>query len=178
MGVSRATNSLVLSYVPEFIAKTDSATSSTPRFFSIPALSNLIGEEEEELRLCPVSTLREYARRLHPLREDGHRLFVSLRDPSRPLANNSISAFSRKVIVKAHQTVHEEELARWKVRAHEHRAVATSLRFKKNLMLREVMEAAVWRCNTTFVSFYLRDISHEFLDVSSLGPVVAAQAIV
>ena len=31
------------------------------------------------------------------------------------------------------------------------------------------MEAAVWRSNTTFISFYLRDLSHQFLDVSSLG---------
>ena len=178
IGFSNSTGSLLLSYVPEFMAKTDSATQRVPRSFTIPALEELVGNDEAELRLCPVRTLREYVRRLRPLRDGCPRLFVSLRDPSRPLAKNSISAFLRKVIIRAHRDCREEELAALRVKAHELRAVATSLRFKKNLVLQEVMEAAVWRCNSTFVSFYLRDISHEFLDVSSLGPVVAAQAVV
>ena len=38
IGVSRATDSLALSYIPEFLAKTDSANSRTPRVFSIPSL--------------------------------------------------------------------------------------------------------------------------------------------
>ena len=43
------------------------------------------------------------------------------------------------------------------VNAHEVRAVASSLCFKKNSALQEALDAAVWRCNVTFTFFYFCD---------------------
>ena len=40
--------SAFLSYVPEFIPKTCSASFASPRSFSVPALLSLVGEEDED----------------------------------------------------------------------------------------------------------------------------------
>ena len=47
-------------------------------------------------------------------------------------------------------------------------------RFFRNWSLRSVLEAASWRSNTVFTSFYLRDLQFVFEGVRSLGPFVAA----
>ena len=47
----RRSGSLLLSYVPELVVKTDSATQQVPRSFTIPTLEELVGNDEAELRL-------------------------------------------------------------------------------------------------------------------------------
>ena len=59
-------------------------------------------------------------------------------------------------------------------RAHSIRGIATSSAFFRNWSLRSVLEAAAWRSNTVFTSFYLRDLSFNSDGVHSLGPFVAA----
>ena len=41
-----------------------------------------------------------------------------------------------------------------------------------------MLEAATWRSNLAFVSFYLRDLSFTLDNIHSLGPFVAADSIV
>ena len=53
-----------LSYVPEFIAKTETAVHPLLHsFFSIQSLQNFAAGLPEDLLLCPVRSLREYLRR-------------------------------------------------------------------------------------------------------------------
>ena len=59
-------------------------------------------------------------------------------------------------------------------RAHSIRGIATYSAFFRNWSLSSVLEAASWRCNTVFTSFYFRDIQYVFEGVRSLGPFVAA----
>ena len=54
---------LLVSYLPDFIAKTDTETHSTPREFRIKSLSPLVGSEDEERLLCPVRALSLYLHR-------------------------------------------------------------------------------------------------------------------
>ena len=82
-----------------------------------------------------------------------------------------------------HNTLPEEERQFWKVKAHEVRALATSLLFKHNHSVKDVMAQSLfkrcnWRSNSTFVSFYLRETNHHFLDMSSFDKVVAAQTVI
>ena len=91
---------------------------------------------------------------------------------------NTISYWIRQVINNAYENSQERDLEQVKVTAHEVRAIATSLLFKKNSSLRDVMKAASWRSHTTFASVYLRDVTHKSLDLHTLGPVVAAQQLV
>ena len=63
------------------------------------------------------------------------------------------------------------------VRAHSIRWVATSVAFLRNWSVSKVVEAATWRSNSVFTSFYLKDVSYLFEDLRSLGPFVAAGSV-
>ena len=65
-----------------------------------------------------------------------------------------------------------------RVRAHEVRKVAMSLLFERNCAVHQVLKAETWSAQSTFSSFYLRDVIHRHLDRFSIGPMVAAQQVV
>ena len=90
-----------LSYIPQFVAKSESLTRSIPRSFLVKSLADFVAGLDTDLLLCPVRALRLYllwARSLSPGR---HRLFMSPRRPARPLSKNAVSFFLREVISAA-----------------------------------------------------------------------------
>ena len=159
-----------LSYISQFVAKSESLTRSIPRSFLVKSLADFAAGLDIDLLLCPVRALRLYlhmTRSLSPLR---HRLFVSPRRPSRAMSKNAVSFFLREVI-------HAAGAARPEVgslRAHEVRSVSTSVAFHRNWSVSSVLESATWASSSVFSSFYLRDIQHEYDGLLSLGPFVAA----
>ena len=52
--------------------------------------------------------------------------------------------------------------------------VSVALLLFKNWSISSVLEAASWKSNTVFPSFYLRNLQYIFEGVRSLGPFVAA----
>ena len=159
-----------LSYVPEFMAKTESLSNPISRSFLVKSLSDFAAGLDEELLLCPVCALRIYLDRTASFSPLPHRLFVSPRRPSRALSKNAVSFFLREVI-------HEAVAGRPEVgpvRAHSIRGVSTSAAFHRNWSVASVLESATWRSYSVFVSFYLRDLQHEFEGLRSLGLFVAA----
>ena len=160
-----------VSYVPVFVAKTESLSNPIPRSFLVKSLSDFAAGLQEELLLCPVHALHIYQDRsasfFYPL---PRRLFLSPRRPSRTLSKNAISFFLREV-------VHEAEAGRPEVgpvRAHSIRGVSTSAAFHCNWSVASVLESAMWRSNSVFVSFYLRALQHEIDGIRSLGPFITA----
>ena len=100
---------------------------------------------------------------------------MSPRSPSRPISKNEVSYFLGEVMseagaVRANMAV--------PLRAYSVRGVATSVSFLRNWSISKVLEAATWRSNSVFASFYFRDISFVFQGLRSLGPFVAAGSIV
>ena len=159
-----------LSYIPQFVAKSESLTRSIPRSFLVKSLADFAAGLDTDLLLCPVRALRLYLLRARSLSPGRHRLFVSPRRPTRPLSKNAVSFFLREVISAA-------GAARPQVgslRAHEVRSVSTSVAFHRNWSVTSVLESATWASSSVFSSFYLRDIQHEFDGLLSLGPFVAA----
>ena len=159
-----------LSYVPQFVAKSESLTRSIPRSFLVKSLSDFAAGLDEDLLLCPVRALRIYLARTRPLIPVRHRLFVSPRRPSHAMSKNAVSFFLREVI-------HAAEASRpevGSVRAHEIRCVSTSVAFHRNWSVSVVLEFATWSSSSVFSSLYLRDIQHEYDGIRSLGPFVAA----
>ena len=109
-----------VSYVPEFVAKTESLSNPIPCSFLVKSLSDFAAGLQEELLLCPVHALRIYLDRLASFSPLPRRLFLSPRRPSRALSKNAISFFLREVI-------HEAETGRPEVgpvRAHSIRGVS------------------------------------------------------
>ena len=86
------------------------------------------------------------------------------------MTTNEISFFLREVIV--HSGASSGDTAA--PRAHSIRGIATSSASFKNWFLTSVLEAASWRSNTVFTSFYLKDVQYVLEGVRSLGPFVAA----
>ena len=159
-----------LSYIPQFVAKSESLTRSIPRSFLVKSLADFAAGLDTDLLLCPVRALRLYLLRARSLSPGRHRLFVSPRRPSRAMSKNAVSFFLREVISAA-------GAARPQVgslRAHEVRSVSTSVAFHRNWSVTSVLESATWASSSVFSSFYLRDIQHEYDGLLSLGPFVAA----
>ena len=161
-----------VAYVPEFLAKTESALRSLPRSFDIPSLSDFAAGLPEEMLLCPVRSLSEYIARTSSVPNRPRRLFVSPRNPSRAMSKNGISFFLREVIVHSGASPYDVAAPR----AHSIRGIATSSAFFRNWSLASVLEAASWRSNSVFTSFYLKDVQYILDNVHSLGPFVAAGA--
>ena len=159
-----------LSYVPQFVAKSESLTRSIPRSFLVKSLSDFVAGLDDDLLLCPVRALCIYLDRTSTLAPLRHRLFVSPRRPSRALSKNAVSFFLRDVITAAGAS--RPEVGR--VRAHDVRSVSTSVAFHRNWSVSAVLESATWSSSMVFSSFYLRDVQHEYDGLLSLGPFVAA----
>ena len=168
--VSFSSSAAAVSYVPEFLAKTESAVRPLPRTFAIQSLSDFAAGLPDEMLLCPVRALSEYVARTSRFVNRPRRLFVSSRSLSRAMSKNGISYLLREVIV--HSGASSNDVAAPK--AHSIRGIATSSAFFKNWSLSSVLEAASWRSSTVFTSFYLKDVQYIFEGVRSLGPFVAA----
>ena len=84
---------MALSYLPYFVAKTETPTNPLPREFVLISLSDSVGLDDEERLLCPVRALRWYLHRTRSPSRPRH-LFLSVRDPKRPLSKASPTSSS------------------------------------------------------------------------------------
>ena len=159
-----------LSYVPQFVAKSESLTRSIPRSFLVKSLSDFAAGLDDDLLLCPVRVLRIYLNRTRSLSPLRHCLFVSPRRLSRAMSKNAVSFFLRDVINAAGASRPEVG----SIRAHEILSVSTFVAFHRNWSVSSMLESATWSSSSVFSSFYLRDIQHEYDGMLSLGPFVAA----
>ena len=156
-----------LSYVPQFVAKSESLTRSIPCSFLVKSLSDFAAGLDDDLLLCPVQALCIYLDRTATLAPHRHRLFVSPRCPSRSISKNAVSFLLRDVISSAGAS----RLEVGRLRAHDVRGVSTSVAFRRNW---SVLDSATWSSSSVFSSFYLRDIQHKYDGLLSLGLFVAA----
>ena len=173
--VAATVSDLVVSYLPHFIAKTERADAPVPCSFRILSLREFAGDLEEGSLLCPVRVFNIYLRLASSVVVRASSLFVSPRSTSRLISKNAVSYFMREVISEA-GAVRADMAA--PLHAHSVRGVTTSVSFLWNWSISKVLEAATWRSNSVFASFYFRDISYVFQGLRSLGPFVAAGSIV
>ncbi|MPC74691.1 hypothetical protein E2C01_069063 [Portunus trituberculatus] len=69
---------LLVSYLPEFIAKVDTDAHSTPREFRIKSLATTMGSEDVERLLCPVQAFRHYLHRTASLTRPRNLLLLNV----------------------------------------------------------------------------------------------------
>ena len=159
-----------LSYIPQFVTKSESLTRSFPRSFLVQSLADFAAGLDTDLLLRPVRALRLYLLRARSLSPGRHRLFVSPRRPSRAIFQNAVSFFLGEVFSAA-------GAARPQVgplRAPEVRSLSKSVAFHRNWLVTSVLESAPWASSSVFSSCDFRDIQHEYDGLLSLGPFVAA----
>ena len=99
--VSFSSSSAGLSYVPEFVAKTETASRPLPRSFEVQSLEDFAAGVPEDLLLCPVRALSAYLARTSNIANRPRRLFVSPKCPSRAMSKNGISYMLRELIVQS-----------------------------------------------------------------------------
>ena len=141
------------------------------------------GKSEFGAPNCPVRALRYYYRYLteHPeLRKDRRRLFVLIKDNNggKELSATTISRWICTTIVDSHAAIQNSKSFSRSVKAHEVRAVATSLQLFNKVELQAVLKAGRWSSGGTFTSFYLRDLCPQADSLRRMGPLVAAGNIV
>ena len=105
------------------------------------------------------------------------RLFLPIKG-SKDIAPATISRWICHVISFAYSNLTSAKLSFMEISAHEVRALSASWAYWNSISLDDVVRAAYWRSNTTFSSFYLRDLAPIRDDTSSLGPLVAAQSVI
>jgi hypothetical protein len=174
-----------LRFLPGFIAKTQKVdkpeTALNP--VTIPSLSSMVDRDLPDRTFCPVRALCFYLDRTKAGTDPERvkRLFISFKPGHKgDIVKVTISGWIKALIRSAYEKVESDDvphLTHKNFQARELRAMATSLAFHQHHSLKQIMEAASWRADGTFASFYLRELSPALLD-PSLGPLVAAQAVV
>ena len=160
-----------------FIAKNQDLTiDSSPRQFEIPALYDFAGPDLPDRLLCPVRAMRYYLHKSDQIRtKEKKQLFISHSKKKKgEITSNTVSNWIKQVIKLAYKNSKDEDLNLAHVRAHETRALAASTAFAHNLALKDINRACYWRSDSTFTSYYLRDIAMHQNGEINLPNVVAA----
>ena len=171
---------VTLYFSPEFMRKNQKPNQVNDPWY-IPAVPT--GKPEFGAPNCLVRALHYYHRYLteHPeLRKDRRRLFVPIKDNNagKELSASTISRWICTTIVDSHADIQNSRNLSGSVKAHEVRAVATSLQLFNKVDLHSVMKAGRWSSGGTFTSFYLRDLCPQADSLQRAGPIVAGGDII
>ena len=161
---------------PGFLAK-NQLPSVSPSPITVPSLSATCGPSDSDRTLCPVRSLKHYLKRVEGTRGRRKRLFLPLIG-CKDISAASISRWISITIKLAYKDLSSRDLSFLRIRPHEVRALSTSWAFSNNVPLEEILQAAVWKSQSTFSSFYLRSMASQSDNLFSLGPLVASQRVV
>ena len=171
--------SVSLRFVPGFLAKNQPNSAKSPPLF-IRSLCAILGRDDEDRFLCPVRALRAYRKRSAHLRCPGkRRLFISYKESMQTDISKATLSRWLKNVIKAAYASPEVVSAPNSSRPHEIRAWASSLAWVHNTSMTDILDAAYWFNQGTFIDHYLRDVSRVNSDNSRgiASVVVAQQAI-
>ena len=142
---------------------------------TIPSLYNCVDSDKDERLLCPVRAVRYYLERTKQFRPSCKHLFISTGQEKKGISRNTISFWIRTVIDHGYSSASEDDCRAVKVSAHKVHSIASSMPFKKNVAVSQILQAGTWKSQSTFTKFYLREVTHKSLDAFYIRHVVAAQ---
>ena len=150
----------MLGYIPKII----DAAEANSRFkqITIPAIKQFIGpsQQEPDGLLCPVRAVAHYQHRSKSLRRGRKKLFIPFQEYNRrEQSPNALSSWIKSLIRYAYLKVSSHEQSLHSVSVHEIRALASSLAIQGTFSLEDVLQACVWKNNSTFSEFYLMDLT-------------------
>ena len=137
---------------PEFLAKNESLNYISNKI-TLAKMSRFSSVKEDEL-LCPVRALKLYIKMTKHLRAGSNKLFICYKkNQHNPASKDSISKWIVKTIKVAYSEPNLEG-----VRAHDVRSLSSSWALFQGTSVQDIMEAASWKSENTFTSFYMRDM--------------------
>ena len=166
-------NEVHLFLLPEFIAKNQRPGETFPSIV-VPAMAHTLRKGDPNRALCPHRALKWYLEKSKALRSSQRRLFISFTKPGKEIAAPTLSRWIVKAVTIAMLQNGQLPCIKNTPRAHEVRAIATSLAIIRSVSMENILRAAFWRNESTFSRFYLRDMSHD-MDGKARLPIVAAQ---
>ena len=123
--------------------------------------------------LCPCRSLKSYLERTSGLRRDTDALFITYQEGNnKPATKDTIARWLVSVIKHAYEAQGFPYPKNY--RAHDTRRMAVSWALYKGASLKEILQAAHWSSESTFTSFYLKDVATNegnFAKASILGPI-------
>ena len=142
---------------PGFLGKNQKPQDSTPRIV-IPALGPMVGDHPDR-KLCLVRALKAYLERTKEpeVRRGRTRLFRNPKKPESDISPAHISIWINKLVQDAHEHAGVDHLRLAKVSAHDVRKFSASRAAFNGAPFHEIMQAAYWKSQTTFTSFYLKN---------------------
>jgi integrase len=161
--------------LPEFIAKNQRPGETFPAIV-IPAMAHTLRKGDPDRTLCPHRALKWYLEKSKSLRSSQRRLFISFSKSGKEIAAPTLSRWIVKAVTIAMIQNGQLLCIKNTPRAHEVRAIATSLAIIRSVSMENILRAAFWRNESTFSRFYLRDMSHD-MDGKARLPMVAAQQL-
>ncbi len=173
-------NSVVLNPNPTFLAKTQDLTNNKRRFKDvvINSLKEITGGDRDlDYDLCPVRALRFYLDRTKSRRGNIKPLFLTYKaGQAKPACPNTLSAWIKQLIRLAYErTANDNDSLRLlRARAHEVRAISTSMALFGNVAIEDILDQCRWTSSTTFTTHYLRDMTDTSQRVRSLLPINVA----
>ena len=173
-----ADGTYLLKFLPEFRAKNQTASDRSP-VVRIPPLSSILGPDDDDVSLCPVRCLKRYLRVVSVRRPTTCRKLLLSVNPNydRDVSTTTVSRWVSEVVRHAYQL---RGASLESARAHELRAWSASMALHQSVALTDILQAAYWKSDSTFIHFYLRDASVQKADGSSgiIPPMVVAQRAV
>lgn len=166
----------------EFIAKNHNLHNGKGKFegFKIVNIADYAGPDlAVENTLCPVRALREYLKRSKKRRGNINQLFITCNHKglARAANKNTLSSWAKHVVAGAYSTTTDSGSSVLHRSLHEVRAVSASLAHCHNVSMEDILTQCRWQHQTTFTSFYLRDVKCQKDELHCLPPIQVAGAL-
>ena len=113
--------------------------------------------DPEDILLCPCRALRIYLDRTRSLRGNVDNLFLTYQKGlCKAAAKSSLSRWIVSLIRYVYEDLPHGPL--FNVRAHDTRRLSASWALFNGASIQDILQAAHWAAETTFTSFYLKDV--------------------
>lgn len=139
----------------QFVAKNE-APKYPGRDIFLASFDQFISSPEEGL-MCPCRALSVYLKKTKPVRNLESRLFLTFKKGSTHGASkDTISRWLVQTVKSAYELAEDQDFEI--ARAHDTRSLSTSWALFHGVSMEEIMRAAFWAAETTFTSFYMKDV--------------------
>ena len=140
---------------PGFLAKNDTLN-YIAKAIVLTKMSRVSSVPEDRL-LCPCRALRVYVERTRGIRGDDDHLFLCFaKNRHGPASRDTLARWLVELVEFAYRESSTRDFER--ARAHDTRSISANWALLRGVSAQDILEAASWQVESTFSSFYVRDL--------------------